>query len=591
MGKISRIRNKAKRAAKHRIYLDSLKKPVWEKSFLLEGGQGRNINGNAFAMLRCIRSQAKYDDYDVYFVVMPDKVSAAEERIAFYGFRNVTILVNGSQEYREALARVKYLVTDNSFSFYFIKRPEQVYVNTWHGTPLKALGRTDLKNTTSIANVQANFLKADYLLHPNQFTKEIMMRDYMVDRLFRNRTVVMDYPRNDALYSQEHRDKITEKYGLQGKRLIAYMPTWRGAGRQADTEEQAEETRRIISGISSMLAEDELLCVNLHFLLGENIDLSGLDNVMMFPAEYETYDFLAVCDTLITDYSSVSIDFAGTGREVILYIYDYEKYKEDKGFYLDVTELPFKQAHDEDELEKCLHTAKKEYELDAALLADNRGDSARRLLDLMLAAGKAGLSAQGGSALVEAGADIQDYGRPNETRMAYFESISSPQGRKLLELYLSRLPKEEKERTVIAFEDDMTPETVEVLSGIDRRLDFMRIEKTYFKNRQDYISTALFKKKGLMRKAAYAFYEREAERILGFMNLKTLELVMMQSLDRSFVLSKAPAETVFYEYPAACYPRNRELLEKRPELYRELADSFDVRKRFTDAEIEEIFVQ
>ena len=84
MGKISRIRNKAKRAAKHRIYLDSLKKPVWEKSFLLEGGQGRNINGNAFAMLRCIRSQAKYDDYDVYFVVMPDKVSAAEERIAFY---------------------------------------------------------------------------------------------------------------------------------------------------------------------------------------------------------------------------------------------------------------------------------------------------------------------------------------------------------------------------------------------------------------------------------------------------------------------------------------------------------------------------
>ena len=82
--------------------------------------------------------------------------------------------------------------------------------------------------------------------------------------------------------------------------------------------------------------------------------------------------------TLIDPESGFSIDFAGTGREVILYIYDYEKYKEDKGFYLDVTELPFKQAHDEDELEKCLHTAKKEYELDAALLADNRGDSARR---------------------------------------------------------------------------------------------------------------------------------------------------------------------------------------------------------------------
>ena len=571
-----KILSKTREAAKNKPYIEGLKKPVWDKSFLLEGGQGKNINGNAFAMLSCIRSNEKYDDYDVYFVVMPDKAGAAEDRLASYGFRNVTILVNGSEEYQTALARAKYLITDNSFSYYFIKRKEQVYVNTWHGTPLKALGRTDLRNSMSIGNVQANFLKADYLLHPNQFTREIMMKDYMVERLFGNKTVVMDYPRNDALYSQKYCGEIREKYGLVGKKLIAYMPTWRGTGRQADTEDQIKETQHIIEDISGILREDEVLCVNLHFLLGAGVDITGLDNVMMFPSEYETYDFLAACDTLITDYSSVSIDFAGTGKEIILYIYDYEQYREDKGFYLDVTELPFKQARDSVQLEECLHSGKQAYELDGRLLADNRGQSAERLLELITEGREEGL-------------EIQDYSKPNDTVLAYFENIGRDKDRALMELYLGKLSDEEKEKTVIAFENALQPETVEVLAGLDRRIDFIRIRRTYYKSRTDFISTALFKRRGLAGKAADRYYRREAERLLEFMNIGTLRLVISQSLDRSFILSKAPADTVMYKYPAYCYTRNRELLEKRPALYEELAGSFDETASFTQEEIDRIW--
>ena len=571
-----KIRSRSREAAKNRTYIEGLKKPVWEKSFLLEGGQGRNINGNAFAMLRCIRRLPEYDDYKVFFSVMPDMAAAAAARCESYGFKNVTILVNGSDEYKTALARSKYLITDNSFSIYFIKRDEQVYVNTWHGTPLKALGRTDIRNSTSLANVQSNFLKADYLLHPNTFTRDIMMKDYMVERLFGNRTVVMDYPRNDALCSNDFCDEIRAKYGLEGKRLIAYMPTWRGTGRNADTGEQTAETRRIIAEMSGMLREDEVLCVNLHFLLSSGIDISGLDNVMLFPQEYETYDFLAACDTLITDYSSVSIDFAGTGREIILYIYDYEEYKEDKGFYLDVTDLPFKRAYNSTQLEKCLHSAKKEYELDNSLLAGDRGSSSKRLLDLMVKGRQDGL-------------DIQDYSAPNDTCLAYFENISRETDRKLMELYISGLSEEEKEKTVIAFENALRPETTEILAGIDRRIDFIRIQRTYYKDRMDFISTALFRKTGMMKKAAHRYYEREARRLLECLNIRTLKLVISQSLDRSFILSMAPAKTVFYEYPPSCYPRIRKLLEKRPGLYRELADSYDETCRFAPEETEGIF--
>lgn len=576
MGVIGNLRNKAEAASKNKTYIEGLSKPVWEKAFLLEGGQGKNINGNAFAMLKCIRSQERFDDWKVFFVVMPDLQQAAENRVRSYGFRDVTVLINGSTEYKEALARTRYLITDNSFSIYFIKRQDQVYLNTWHGTPLKALGRTDLRNSMSIGNVQSNMLKADFLLHPNHYTKDIMMKDYMVERLFRNKTVVLDYPRNDALYAQDHREEIIAKYGLEGKKLIAYMPTWRGTGRDVDIEEQISETRRIIDGISGMLHDDEMLCVNLHFLLGSNIDLSGLGNVILFPQEYETYDFLAACDALITDYSSVAIDFAGTGRDIILYMYDYEEYRDDKGFYLDIRELPFRQAYNEEELEKCLHSEDSGYELDSKFLCGDRGSSAQKLLELMVDGREDGL-------------EIQDYSEPNDTTLVYFENISRKEDCALMDLYIGQLSEEEKEKTVIAFENPLRPETVEILSGLDRKLDFIRIKRTYYKNRLDYISTAAFKRYGLMRKAADAYYERESKRILEFMNIKELILVRSQSIDRSFILSKATVRKVFYEYPAYCYQGIRKLLEKRPQLYRELAEAFDERRRFPQEEIDRIW--
>ena len=86
MGILKEIRSRAELAKKNNTYLEGLRQPLWERAFLLEGGQGRNINGNAFAMLKCIRRQQRFDDWKVFFAVMPDKVREAEERISFYGF-------------------------------------------------------------------------------------------------------------------------------------------------------------------------------------------------------------------------------------------------------------------------------------------------------------------------------------------------------------------------------------------------------------------------------------------------------------------------------------------------------------------------
>ena len=68
-----------------------------------------------------------------------------------------------SSAYYSALATAKYLINNATFPPQFGKREGQVYVNTWHGTPLKAMGYHVPDGALDTRNVVRNFLSADYL--------------------------------------------------------------------------------------------------------------------------------------------------------------------------------------------------------------------------------------------------------------------------------------------------------------------------------------------------------------------------------------------------------------------------------------------
>ena len=122
-------------------YIRQLSLPLWERTCLLEGGVGRNINGTMFALLREPQSDPRYQGFDVVWAVSEDLIDRARVRLETYHVSGVRLVVTESDEYRECLARAKYLFSDNTFPAYFTKRTGQVYLNTWHGTPpLNALG-------------------------------------------------------------------------------------------------------------------------------------------------------------------------------------------------------------------------------------------------------------------------------------------------------------------------------------------------------------------------------------------------------------------------------------------------------------------
>ena len=324
---------------------------VDEHCIMIEPGRGETVSGNMFAILKEVETGPEWSDLRPFFVVTEKTRKEAERKIEYYGFKKVKLVERMSDEYLKLLATCKYFFSDNTYPAEFCKKTDQVLVNTWHGTPLKHMGKANLEGARGMSNVMRNFFMSDHALFPNDFTRDVFMNDYQLSSQFSGSAVMLDYPRNDALYNEEMRAAVRREQGIEDKRVYAYMPTWRGSdSKSVSMEDQEREITGYLAALDGSLADDQLLFVNLHPFVGSRLSYDSYKHIRPFPGEYETYDFLNATDALITDYSSVLFDYAGTGRKIVLFTYDLEDYLESRGMYLDIRKMPFDICRTPDEV-------------------------------------------------------------------------------------------------------------------------------------------------------------------------------------------------------------------------------------------------
>lgn len=342
---IKKLKDKYWRArCKYIEYYDEL--PIDEKAILLESQFAKKIDGNIYGILKYIAKDPKYKDFRIYISSWGRYRKMIRSTLNAGKIKNVNIVLYSSDEYVKLLATAKYLVNDVTFPAYFIKKEGQVYLNTWHGTPLKTLGK-HMENDIAIGNVQKNFVCADYLLCPNEFTKEVLVRDYMLENISMGETVLGGYPRNTLLFDAKQRMQLRESLKVTGKKIYVYMPTWRGHSDNTGSTRDSTYLMFYLYELDRLLQDDEILYFKLHPLAKNSLkELDTLKHIKKFPAEYETYEFLNIADALITDYSSVFFDFACTRKKIVLFPYDKEEYLRDRGMYLDMDTLPFPQVID-----------------------------------------------------------------------------------------------------------------------------------------------------------------------------------------------------------------------------------------------------
>ncbi|MGX1883720.1 CDP-glycerol glycerophosphotransferase family protein [Streptomyces sp. NPDC055287] len=266
-------------------------------------------------------------------------VVADEQAVLPAGVRGVAW---GSEEWYEALARCRYVVTNVGINDWFTRREGQVVVQTWHGTPLKRIGAdllgTPKANLAYIASLPQRSRQFSLFVSPNAFTTPIMTHAFQL----KCEVLEAGYPRND-IFRAEERDKkaarVREQLGIpDGKKVVLYAPTWRDdqryEGKRFKLDQQVD-----LTAAEKALGHDHVFLYRKHNKVLDSIPGAGQGFVHDVAAYPDIADLYLIADVLITDYSSVLFDFAHSGRPMLFFTYDLEHYRDTlRGFYFDFTE-------------------------------------------------------------------------------------------------------------------------------------------------------------------------------------------------------------------------------------------------------------
>lgn len=255
------------------------------------------------------------------------------------------------------LATSKYWINNQNFPSYISKRKKNVYLQTWHGTPIKKM-LFDLETIHGreegyVGRIKKATEQWSYLISQNDYAS----KNFRTAFRYNGPILEEGYPRNDILVNNPEKrmiiNKIRNTYSIPpSKKIILYAPTFRD---NAKVENKFESDIKIdFKEFYDRFGDEYVLLLRMHVTASSEIDIpkeyeNNIINASSYPDIQELY---LITDILITDYSSVLFDFAVMERPIIFYAYDLEEYKNDiRGAYLDYEqEVPGKIVKSQKEL-------------------------------------------------------------------------------------------------------------------------------------------------------------------------------------------------------------------------------------------------
>lgn len=321
---------------------------------------GRSYCDSPKAIYNYLINNENFKDYNfVWAFVKPEEHSFLEKN------RNTKVINVKSKEFLKTLGKAKYWVFNYKVQDYIFPKENQVFVQCWHGTPLKRLG-CDLEHFNNAMNTVSEIRKRyhieaskfSYFLSPSKFASEKFITAWDLEKI--NKTNIMleeGYPRNDFLINYTQSDILRIKKALnienETRKILLYAPTYRdnqhtaGLGYTYKTEVDFEKLQKELS-------KEYIILFRAHWLVAQDFDFEKYKDFVIDVSNYDDINELyVVSDMLITDYSSVFFDYANLKRPIIFYMYDLAAYRDDiRGFYLDINELPGNIIEKEEELIK-----------------------------------------------------------------------------------------------------------------------------------------------------------------------------------------------------------------------------------------------
>lgn len=300
---------------------------------------GKSITDSPYAIFLGLNAHETFSNYQHIWVVdHPDTLVFYQEK--FKVFQNVSFVIKESNEYLKALTESKFLINNATFPAYFTKKPQQIYINTWHGTPLKHMGFDVKNNLKGSQNTMKNFLASDYMISPNAHTTNIFKHAFKLDGLYSGEILEIGYPRIDLTINttaNEAREYLAEHLNLKKNPIILYCPTWRGKNVN-DPENSLLNVFEEIKLLNQKLPHQVLVKVH-PFVYSKAKEMPELKPYLV-PDFLDTNQLMPAVDLMITDYSSIFFDFLVTDKPIVFYVPDLDKYQNERGVYIGLCALP-----------------------------------------------------------------------------------------------------------------------------------------------------------------------------------------------------------------------------------------------------------
>lgn len=340
-----------------RYFINTCTVKVDDRTVLFNAFNGKSYSCTPKAVYEYMLTCEEFCDYRYIWVVRD---------LAEYAFLtqnpNTTLVIDQSKQYERALGRAKYWICNYRIYDHIIPKKRQIYVQCWHGTPLKRLGY-DIENSQNAMNsleeirekYRTDAARFAYILSPSAFASDKFASAWNLNETGqRDKVIEIGYPRNDYLYHYTPEDisRIKKNLGIpEDKKVLLYAPTWRdnqhtaGVGYVYSNTVDFEKMQQRLGG-------EWVVLFRAHYLVANSFDFGKFEGFVYDASEYmDINELYVISDMLMTDYSSVFFDYANLKRPILFYMYDLQYYASDlRGFYLDLTELPGPIIENEDEM-------------------------------------------------------------------------------------------------------------------------------------------------------------------------------------------------------------------------------------------------
>jgi len=236
-----------------------------------------------------------------------------------------------SREWYRVLATARYLVNNIDFDRWFVKRPDQLFLQTFHGYPAKSMGiRLWAAKQYTPRRIEAELDRTsrqwDLILTPAPEMDRYYRSEYRYDGNIHSR----GYPRNDVLVSPEAgevRRRTREMLGVEPhQKVVLYAPTWRDdlatSWRSAPLVQHLD-----LETASEALGGEYVFLMRGHRFNARAVQRSSRMARLLDVTNYpEVNDLILASDAAVLDYSSLRFDFALTGRPMLFLVPDLESY-------------------------------------------------------------------------------------------------------------------------------------------------------------------------------------------------------------------------------------------------------------------------